>query len=39
MEEEMADRTRQLLTSPWALLAFAAAAAAAVTGLMLQLMM
>jgi hypothetical protein len=38
MEQEMAERTRQMLTSPWALLAFAAAAAAAVTALMLKLM-
>jgi hypothetical protein len=38
MEEEMADRTTQLLTSPWALLAMAAASAALVTALMLHLM-
>ncbi len=34
----MAERTRQLLTSPWALLMMAAMSAAAVTGLMLHLM-
>jgi hypothetical protein len=39
MEEEMAERTLQMLTSPWALLAMAAAAAAAVTALMLHVMM
>ncbi|MBL8954800.1 MAG: hypothetical protein JNK82_28745 [Myxococcaceae bacterium] len=38
MEHEMSERTRHLLESPWALLAFAAASAAAVTALMLQLM-
>jgi hypothetical protein len=39
MGDEMAERTVQLLTSPWALLAMAAGAAAAVTALMLHLMM
>jgi len=34
----MAERTRELLSSPWALLAFAAAGAAAVTALMLHVM-
>lgn len=34
----MAERYRQLLTSPWALLAMAAAAAAGVTALMLHVM-
>ena len=38
MEEPMADRTRQLLTSPFALLLMAAASAAAVTALMMRLM-
>ncbi|MBK7863627.1 MAG: hypothetical protein IPJ65_34475 [Archangiaceae bacterium] len=38
MEEEMADRTLQMLTSPWALLAMAAAASAAVTALMMHFM-
>jgi hypothetical protein len=38
MEDDMAERTRQLLTSPWALLAMAAAASALVTALMLRWM-
>ena len=34
----MADRTRQMLTSPFALLAMAAAAAAIVTAVMMKVM-
>jgi len=35
---DMADRTRQLLTSPFVLLAMAAASAAIVTAVMMRLM-
>jgi hypothetical protein len=38
MEDDMAARARQLLTSPWTMLAMATAAAAMVTALMLRLM-
>ena len=36
--DEMPERTRQLLTSPFALLLMAAASAAAVTAVMMRLM-